>query len=82
MSIGLLATGVAAQTGSSAFEPQNFNISAALEKLGVEVSTLPEPADTLHPRSSDAQCSDAVSATVSQRFCNMARANIGFSVPP
>jgi hypothetical protein len=82
ISIGVLATGVAAQIGSSVFEPQNFNISAALKTFGVDVSTLPEPADTLHSRSSDAQCSHAVSLTVAQRSCNMARANIGFSVPP
>ncbi|CAN9164842.1 unnamed protein product [Alternaria alternata] len=62
ISIGVLATGVAAQTGGSVFEPQNFNISAALENFGVDVSTLPEPADTLHPRSSGAQCSHACAA--------------------
>lgn len=72
ISIGVLATGVAAQTGGSVFEPQNFNISAALENFGVDVSTLPEPADTLHPRSSGAQCSHAVSVTVAQRSCNIA----------
>lgn len=82
ISIGVLATDVAAQTGGNVFEPQNFNISAALENLGVDVPTLPKPADTLHPRSSDAQCSHAVSVTIAQRSCNMVRANIGFGVPP
>jgi hypothetical protein len=62
-SIGALAAGVTAQSGS-VFEPQDFNITAALEKLGVVVSILPEPASLLDARSSDAQCSHAVSATM------------------
>jgi hypothetical protein len=39
--LATLAPCVAAQAG--VFEPQDFNVTAALEKIGVNVSTLPEP---------------------------------------
>jgi len=56
-----LAACVGAQASGAAFEPQDFNITAALENLGVDVSTLPEPANALNARVSDSQCSHAVS---------------------
>jgi len=61
VSIAALAAGVGAQASGAAFEPQDFNITAALENLGVDVSALPKPANALNARVSDAQCSHAVS---------------------
>ncbi|KAI4954752.1 hypothetical protein J4E86_006062 [Alternaria arbusti] len=62
VSIAALAAGVGAQASDAAFEPQDFNITAALENLGVDVSVLPEPANALNARVSDAQCSHACTA--------------------
>jgi hypothetical protein len=62
--IGVLAVGVGAQA-SDVFEPSDFNITAALESLGVDVSALPEPANTINARVSSAKCSHAVSLTTS-----------------
>lgn len=65
--IAALAAGVGAQASGAVFEPQDFNITAALENLGVDVSALPEPANTLNARASDAQCSHAVGSSMLQR---------------
>jgi len=56
-SVAALAAGVTAQTSSSTFEPQDFNATAALEQIGVDVSSLPE----LNKRSNTATCTLAVS---------------------
>ena len=61
-----LAALVIGQAGNTilTFEPQDFNVSAALESLGVDVSTLPDPestSPTLNERSLFASCSLAVS---------------------
>jgi hypothetical protein len=62
--IRVLTVGVIAQAGSGAFEPQDFNITAALESLGIDVSALPQPANKFNVRSSDLPCSNAVSITI------------------
>jgi hypothetical protein len=77
--IGVLAAGAAAQASSSIFEPQDFNVTAALENLGVDVGALPVPASRLNARYSSAQCSLAVSLIVMQRFY-FAEANADLSV--
>ncbi|KAG9188953.1 hypothetical protein G6011_05821 [Alternaria panax] len=59
---GAVAVGVTAQAGSGVFEPQDFNITAALESLSIDMSALPEPTDTLNARSSYAQCSHTCTA--------------------
>lgn len=54
-----LACGLAlAQTGQSAFEPANFNVSAALEEHGIDVSSI--PTEGLQKRSREASCRFAV----------------------
>lgn len=60
--LGALVAGATAQSSGEVFEPQDFNVTAALEKLGVDVSGLPEPESGLDLRSSVAQCSHACKA--------------------
>jgi hypothetical protein len=58
--LAALAAHVSAQT--STFEPVDFNVTAALEKLGVDVSVLPEPEkSTIAERSLLQPCALAVS---------------------
>jgi len=49
----------AVSLGTGMFEPQDFNVTAALENIGVDVSTLPEHVSGLIKRSL-APCSLAV----------------------
>ena len=64
VAVAAFAAGVAAQA-TSAIEPQDFNVTAALESLGVDVEALPEaPADTPSAqRRALTPCSLAVSPT-------------------
>ncbi|KAF2704599.1 FAD-binding domain-containing protein [Pleomassaria siparia CBS 279.74] len=58
-----LAAGVITQASGAAFEPQDFNVTAALENIGVDVSALPEPKESdLSKRSLLAPCSLACTA--------------------
>lgn len=59
--LGAFAARATAQDSNTIFEPQDFNVTAALEKLGVDVSKIPESDSILTSRSSAAQCSHAVS---------------------
>ncbi|KAH6632927.1 FAD binding domain-containing protein [Boeremia exigua] len=62
LSLAILAVRATAQAGGNSFEPQDFNVTAALEDLGVPVATLPKPAnETSAPkrRSSSLSCSFA-----------------------
>ena len=64
VSLTSLAAGTTAQAGVDGFEPLNFNVTAALEDLGVPVETLPEPSfnsSRIAQRSLIAPCSLAVS---------------------
>ena len=64
VSLTTLAAVAHSQIGSGTFEPQDFNVTAALEDLGVAVEALPEPGNataSLAERSLFAQCSLAVS---------------------
>ncbi|KAF2004707.1 FAD-binding domain-containing protein [Amniculicola lignicola CBS 123094] len=64
--VAVLAAGIKAQaTGGAVFEPQGFNVTAALESLGVDVSALPEvepETPGLSGRSSYAPCPLACSS--------------------
>lgn len=62
--LAALATGATAQINPEGFEAEDFNVTAALQSLGVAVETLPKPPAeaTLSERSSlFASCSLAVS---------------------
>jgi hypothetical protein len=60
--LACLAAYVAARDGAGAFEPENFNVTKALEGLGVDVEVLPKPErSTIAGRSSFRPCSLAVS---------------------
>ena len=64
VSLTTLAAVAHSQIGSGTFEPQDFNVTAALEDLGVAVEALPEPGNataSLAERSLFAPCSLAVS---------------------
>lgn len=52
-----------AQDSNAIFEPQDFNVTAALEKIGVDVSKIPDPESDskLTTRSLAPQCSHAAS---------------------
>ncbi|KNG44766.1 fad binding domain-containing protein [Stemphylium lycopersici] len=56
--LGALAAGATAQSNSSVFEPQDFNVTSALEKLGIDVSALPAP----DAQSRSAPCAHACTA--------------------
>ncbi|KAF2131847.1 FAD binding domain-containing protein [Dothidotthia symphoricarpi CBS 119687] len=58
ISVPALAASVAAQASGTIFEPQDFNVTAALEDIGVDVSILPE-APALSKKSSFTPCSFA-----------------------
>ncbi|XP_014557126.1 hypothetical protein COCVIDRAFT_15519 [Bipolaris victoriae FI3] len=60
--LGAFAARATAQDSNTIFEPQDFNVTAALEKLGVDVSEIPESDSILTSRSSAAQCSHACTA--------------------
>jgi hypothetical protein len=63
--LAALAARVIAQT--STFEPLDFNVTAALENLGVDVSALPEPDNsTIAERSLFQPCTLAVSRPEAQ----------------
>lgn len=77
-------------TAQSTFEPQDFNVTAALENIGVDVATLPEPEEanyetpTRAKRSLEGLCSLAVSRTEQSCMCktvNATNANHQLSVP-
>lgn len=62
--LAAFAACVTAQTGAGAFEPVNFNVTAALEELGVDVAVLPEyKSSTITGRSLFQPCSLAVSSS-------------------
>ena len=67
--LGALVVGATAQTSTESFEPQDFNVRSALEKLGVDASKLPETDTSLTPRSPVGQCSHAASQVYTQRNC-------------
>ncbi|KAE8862147.1 hypothetical protein PTNB29_04709 [Pyrenophora teres f. teres] len=56
--VAALAVGVTAQTHNDAFELEDFNATAALEKIGVDIAALPE----LNKRNVSAPCSLVCSA--------------------
>jgi hypothetical protein len=60
---GLSAIGGVALAHASAIEPDNFNITSALEDLGVDVSEIPalQSLSSIQSRSSETSCSIAVS---------------------
>ena len=62
--LAALATGTTTQVIGESFEPDDFNVTAALQGLGVAVETLPQPPPTTtrsEKRSSFASCPLAVS---------------------
>jgi hypothetical protein len=62
--LAALATSATAQASSAVFEPHDFDPTAALQDLGVNVSTLPEPNNsTLTARSPFSPCALAVSCS-------------------
>jgi hypothetical protein len=66
ISLSIIAAGVSALV--EVIEPQDFDVEAALENIGIDLSTLPQSeaeSSTLNTRSSTASCSLAVS-TVDQ----------------
>lgn len=69
------AAGTLAQTASDSFEAQDFNVTVALENLGVDVGTWPKsPSETTSPtgrRSSFAPCSLAVSVDLCKGVENL-----------
>lgn len=58
---GAGASATTTTTTTSTFEAHDFNVSAALEKLGVDISRLPEPEAGFIVREEGARCEYAVS---------------------
>jgi hypothetical protein len=62
--LAALATGATTQAIGENFEPDDFNVTAALQSLGVAIETLPQPPPVVtrsEKRSSFASCPLAVS---------------------
>lgn len=57
------ALGQTSKASSSAFEPDNFDVNAALYNLGVDVSTIPA-LTALQPQSTKSACRAAVSTSI------------------
>jgi hypothetical protein len=66
--MGAICAIALAQTGKTSprvFEPDNFDVSAALYNLGVDVSTIPA-LSSLQSRSTKTACRAAVSTSIHQ----------------
>jgi hypothetical protein len=74
-----LITALAARVAAQSFEPSEFNVTAALQNLGVDVSELPTP--SLAERSLSLPCALAVSTELLfLRLCEVLNADHRCSV--